>query len=96
MAVQGDVFGEVWGEVFGEVFGLVWLGHSEPNKLQPMGPRGLHSKVGENSGKNFMTRSCRGTPDKGRPQASEVVVKISLPKVVKITTCRILTTYFQN
>ena len=61
----GEVFGEAFGEVFGAVFGLVSLGHSEQisiqQKPQPKSPKPLRSKTGENSGKNFMTRFCRGT-----------------------------------
>ena len=64
-AVQGEVFAEVFREVFHEVSGLVLLGHSEQKylqrKFQPRIPMTLHSKTGEISGKNFMTRFCRGT-----------------------------------
>ena len=65
-AVRSKVFGEVWADVFGEVFGLVLLGHSEhkkklQQKLQPRKPTALHSKSGENSGKNFIARFCTGT-----------------------------------
>ena len=64
-AVRGEVFGEVCHEVFHEVLGLVLLGHSEQKKLQqelqPKISMTLHSKTGEISGKNFMTRFCRGT-----------------------------------
>ena len=63
--VRGEVFAEVFREVFREVFGLVLLGHSEQKKLQrklqPRIPMTLHSKTREISGKNFMTRFCRGT-----------------------------------
>ena len=69
--VQGEVFGEVCGEVFHEVFGLVLLGHWQQKKLQqklqPKIPMTLHSKTGQNSGKNFPTRFCRGTPGKHKP-----------------------------
>ena len=67
-AVRHEVFGEVWGKVFGKVFGLVLLGHSEQNvlqlKLQRKIHTALHNKIDENSGRNFVTRFCRGAPAK--------------------------------
>ena len=63
---RGGVWAEVFGEVWGEVCGLVMLGHSgqkkPQQKLQPKSPTALGSKAGENSGENFMTRFCKGTP----------------------------------
>ena len=63
--VLGEVLGEVWGKVFGEVFRACSAGTFRANKhqqkLQPQIPTALHSKTGENSGKNIMTRFCRWT-----------------------------------
>ena len=76
--VLGEVWGEVWGKVFGEVFRACSAGTSRANKhqqkLQPKIPTALHSKTGENSGKNIMTRFCRWTPTKASMKSEAPLV----------------------
>ena len=73
-----EVFGKVCTKVFGEVSRLVLLRMYRAKEIQqnfhPRNPTALHSKIGENSGKNFMTRFCKGTPAncKGQAQKSQL------------------------
>ena len=64
-AVPGEVFGEVWAEVCGKVSSLFcWDIQTKKEiqiKFQPRKPTALHSKTGKYSGKDFITRLCRGT-----------------------------------